>query len=161
MNFVVHPMQVQMAHQYACAAALQGKFLEFKHAFWEKGFGPYAASGGKDTSSLGEDNIRAFAPSLGLDVGKLVIDANDRGCKDRVEADMQELGKLHVNGTPTLFVNGQHIGGGLGKEALQKIVDEKLKIARASGVPGASYYQREIYGKGERVFRSKNEKRKP
>ena len=161
MNMVVHPDAVQLAHQYTCAAAKQKKFLEYKHAFWEKSFGAYAASGGKDRASLGEGAILQYAPSFGADAAKLKADANSAECKQRVAEDMAELAKFHVNGTPAFFINGKHIGGGIPKPAFQQIINEKLAIAEASKVPGAEYYAKEIMGKGVHEFRSKRDAAKP
>ena len=156
MNMVVHPQQVQMAHQYGCAAAKQGKFVEFKHAFWEKGYNAYAAN--RDVSALGPDNIQKFAGEMGLDVAKLKADAESQDCAKRVADDMAELEKFHVNGTPGFFINGKFIGGGIPKPQFKKIIDEKLKIAEASGVPASEYYAKEIYGKGVKEFRSKKQR---
>jgi hypothetical protein len=157
MNMVVHPDTVQLAHQYTCAAAKQKKFLEYKHAFWEKSFGAYAASGGKDRASLGEGAILQYAPSFGADPTKLKADANSAECRQRVAEDMAELAKFRVNGTPAFFINGKHIGGGIPKPAFQQIINEKLAIAEASKVPGAEYYAKEIMGKGVPQFRSKRD----
>jgi hypothetical protein len=155
MNLVVHPQQVLVAHHYGCAAAKQKKFLPFMNAFWEKGFGPYASSGGRDLSSLGEDNILKFAPAIGLDVGRLKTDANSDACKQRVAADMAELDKFKVNGTPGFFINGKFVGGGIPKDAFKQIIDEKLALAAKSGLSGAAYYDQEIAAKGLKKFRSK------
>ncbi|MBS1120600.1 MAG: oxidoreductase [Deltaproteobacteria bacterium] len=155
MNMVVHPQVVQDAHLLGCAAAKQKKFLEYKHAFWEKGFGAYAASGGKDKASMGEENILKFSAEIGLDPAKLKADAHGPECTKRLEEDQAELAKFRVNGTPAFFINGQFVGGGIPKEAFKQIIDEKLKVAQASGVSGAEYYEKEIRGKGEKQFRSK------
>jgi protein-disulfide isomerase len=157
MNMVVHPDTVQMAHQYSCAAGKQNKFIEYVHAFWEKGFGAYAASGGRDRAALGEDNILKFAGEMGFDTQKLKADANSAACKQRVDEDQNELRKFRVNGTPAFFINGKHIGGGIPKQAFKKIIDEKLEIAEKSGVSGAEYYDKEIMGKGVPQFRSKRD----
>jgi protein-disulfide isomerase len=157
MNMVVHPDTVQMAHQYSCAAAKQKKFIEWKKAFWEKGFGAYAASQGRDKAALGEDNILKFSGEMGFDVNKLKADANSSECKQRVDEDQNELRKFRVNGTPAFFINGKHVGGGIPKPAFKQIIDEKLAIAEKSGVPGASYYEKEIRGKGLQQFRSKRD----
>ncbi len=157
MNMVVHPDTVQLAHQYSCAAAKQKKFLEYKHAFWEKGFGPYAASGGRDRAALGEDNILKLAGEIGLDANRLKADATSAACKQRVDEDMAELRKFRVNGTPAFFINGKHIGGGIPKPAFKQIIDQKLAIAEASKVPGSEYYAKEIMGKGLTQFRSKRD----
>jgi predicted DsbA family dithiol-disulfide isomerase len=156
-NMVVHPQVVTDAHHAGCAAAKQGKFAEFKNAFWDKAFGPYAASGGKDQASLGADNIMKIAQGIGLDAAKLKADMDGPECKAQIEADMAELAKWHVNSTPTFFINGKTINGALPKEAFKQAIDEKLKVAEASGVSGADYYEKEVVGKGEKQFRSKVE----
>jgi protein-disulfide isomerase len=154
MNLLVHP-PAQAAHQYSCAAAKQQKYLAWKDAWWSKGFQPYAQSGGRDQSSLSEDNILKFSGELGLDTAKLKADANSNECKQRIADDAKELEKFHVNATPGLFINGTFISGAIPKDEFKTIIDEKLKIAQTSGVTGAAYYDKEVMGKGLKQFKSK------
>ncbi len=154
-NLVVHPQQVQRAHLAGCAAAKQGKFAEYYAAFWEKAFAPYAAA--RDPSKLSEEAIMSWAGGIGLDVAKLKTDMDGQECGALIAADAQELGKFQVNSTPTFFINGIHIGGALPKEAFKQVIDERLKIAEASGVSAAEYYDKEVIAKGVPQFRSKGE----
>jgi protein-disulfide isomerase len=158
-NMVVHPL-ARPAHLASCAAAKQGKYKEFKDAFWDKGFAVYAASSGGDQSALGEDNIVDIAKGIGLDTARLKKDMVSAECTARVEADMAELAKFHVNATPMFFINGKPVSGAQSKEAFKQLIDEQLKIAEASGVPGADYYAKVVIAKGEKQFRSKVD-RKP
>jgi protein-disulfide isomerase len=151
-NMVVHP-PAKPAHLASCAAAKQGKYKEFKDAFWEKGFLPYAQS--RDPSKLGEENILAIAKDLGLDTAKLKTDMASPDCEARIKSDMDEMTKFHVNATPTFFINGKHVGGALPKEGFKQIIDEQLKKAEASGVPANEYYDKVVLAKGEKQFRSK------
>jgi protein-disulfide isomerase len=146
-HMVVHPQQVAAAHLAACAAARQGKFLPFYKAFWEKAFEAYVAQ--RDPSLLGEDNVYKIAAAAGLDVGRLKADMP--ACQQVIAADEAELRKFRVTGTPSFFINGEFIGGGIPKEAFKQYIDLKLAIAERSGVPGAEYYEREIRGKGEKA----------
>jgi protein-disulfide isomerase len=155
MNMVVHPALVQLAHQYGCAAAKQGRFAAFHHAFWKNGWEPYASASGRDTTSLQEGNFLAFAGALGLDTARLKVDANSDACKQRVAADMTELEKFKVDGTPAFFINGTHVGGGIPKAAFKQIIDDKLKEVAASGIAGADYYEQSIMRTGVKQFRSK------
>jgi protein-disulfide isomerase len=155
-NLLIHP-PARPAHLASCAAAKQGKYLAFKDAFWDKGFGPYAASGGKDTSSLEQDNIVKIAKEIKLDAVKLVADMASPECSQRLETDMAELQKWHVEATPTFFINGHFVSGALPKEQMKEIIDAQLKIAEASGVPGADYYDKVVLAKGEKQFRSKSD----
>jgi protein-disulfide isomerase len=155
-NMVVHPQVVTDAHHAGCAAAKQGKFAEFKNAFWEKAYGPYAAQ--HDQSKLGAENIMAIAKDIGLDTAKLKTDMDGADCKALVDADMAELAKFHVNSTPSFFINGKHINGAMAKENFKQVIDQQLKVAEASGVT-SGYYEKEIMGKGEHQFRSKMDKK--
>jgi protein-disulfide isomerase len=152
-NMVVHPQAVTDAHNAGCAAAKQGKFVAFKDAFWDKAFKPYAAQ--HDASKLGADNIMAIAKDIGLDTAKFKADMDGADCKAHIQADMAELAKFHVGSTPTFFINGKLVVGAVPKEGFKQIIDEKLKVAEASGVPGASYYDKEVMEKGVKQFRSK------
>jgi protein-disulfide isomerase len=152
-NLVVHPQVVMTAHKAGCAAAKQQKFAAFKNAFWDKAFGPYAAN--RDPSKLGEENIMAIAKEIGLDTAKLKTDMGSPECEARLQSDLSEMTKFHVNATPTFFINGKFIGGALPKEQFKKIVDEQLKAFEASGVSGADYYDKVVLAKGEKQFRSK------
>jgi len=151
-NMVVHP-PAKPAHLASCAAAKQGKYKEFKDAFWEKGFLPYASA--RDPSKLGEENIMVIAKGIGLDTGKLKTDMSSPECEARIQSDMAEMSKFHVNATPTFFINGQHVGGALPKEGFKQIIDAQLKKAEASGVSGGDYYDKVVLAKGEKQFRSK------
>lgn len=152
-NLVVHPQLVTDAHNAGCAAAKQGKFVEFKRAFWDKAFLPYQQA--RDPSKLAVDNIMAIAKDIGLDTGKLKADMDGPDCKAHVQADVAELQKFHVNSTPSFFINGKPLNGAMPKEGFKQVIDQQLKVAEASGVPGASYYDKEIMGKGSKQFRSK------
>ena len=154
-NMVVHPQVVQQAHLAACAAAQQKKFLEFKEQFWEKGFNAYAQS--RDPSKMGEATIMAIAGDLKLDMAKFKADIAGPECQARLQKDMAEMEKFHVNATPAFFINGQLIIGGMAKEQFKEMIDQKLKAAEASGVPAKDYYQKEILGKGEKKFRAKKD----
>ena len=156
-NFVVHPQSATTAHLAACAAWEQKKFMEFKDAFWEKGF--TAARQTRDPSKMGEENIVSIAKGVGLDVAKFTADMKGEKCKKLVDNDMAELSKFGTNATPSFYINGQPYSAGLDVSAFKKVIDEKLKQAEASGVPADQYYQKVVIEKGEKKFRSAKEKK--
>ncbi|HRC56369.1 MAG: thioredoxin domain-containing protein [Myxococcales bacterium] len=151
-NFVVHPQSATTAHLGGCAAWEQKKFMEFKDAFWEKGF--KAARQSKDRSKMGEENVLAIAKEVGLNVDKFKADMNGDKCKQLIERDMAELSKFGTNATPSFYINGQPYRSGLETAAFKVVIDQKLKEAEASGVPGKDYYQKVVIEKGEKKFRS-------
>ncbi len=152
MDMVVHPDVATKAHLATCAAAKQQKYKAYKNVVWEKGFMAYAQS--RDPSKLGEQNLIALAKETGLDTAKLTTDMNGQDCQGLIAADMQELSKFKVTGTPAFFINGKFIGGALPKEGFKQIIDEQLKVAEASGVSGADYYEKVVLAKGVPQFKS-------
>jgi len=156
-NFVVHPETAMPGHLASCAAAKQKKYVEFKNAFWAKAYTPYAESAGQNKAALGLENILKIAGELGLDTKRLDVDMKGTECQALIASDMAELEKFQVSSTPTLFVNGTHVAGALPKRAFEKLIDEKLALAAKSGVSGADYYEKEIFGKGEKKFRAKKD----
>lgn len=145
-NLVVHPDRVTLAHKAGCAAGKQQKFVAFKNAFWEKGF---------KVGKFDEETVMGIGKDIGVDVEKFKADIAGQDCQAHLDADMQELAKFRVNSTPAFFINGKFLGGAMPKEQFKQIIDERLKIAVDTGVPGADYYAKEILGKGEKRFRSK------
>jgi protein-disulfide isomerase len=144
---VVHPQQVMQAHLTGCAAAKQGKFADFYNAWWDRAYKEYQDK--RDPSFLGEENLNKIIADVGLDAGR--VKSDQQGCEQVLQSDEEELRKFKVNGTPAFFINGEFVGGGIPKEAFKQIIDKKLQVAQASGVPGASYYEQEIRGKGEKA----------
>ncbi len=151
-DLVVHPQVATDAHLAACAGAKQGKYKVYKNAIWEKGFLPYAQA--RDPQKLAKENLLAIAKEAGLDADKIAADMTSAECKANVDGDMAELQKFKVNATPGFFINGIFIGGAMDKAGFKKVIDERLKIAEASG-NASNYYDAEIMTKGEKQFRSK------
>jgi len=151
-DYVVHPDVAMDAHLAACAAAKQGKYKAYKQLVWDKGFLAYAES--RDPSKLAKANLLVLAQTAGLDGKRLQADMASPACKELVAADMAELEKFHVDGTPAFFVNGKMIKGALPTAAFKEIVDEELAAVTASGVPAADYYDKVVLAKGEKAFRA-------
>jgi protein-disulfide isomerase len=152
-NMVVHPQIVMKGHLGGCAASKQGKFVEYRHEWWEKAFAPYAAA--RDPSKLGEDTIMAIAKDLKLDEAKFKADMNGPECQAQVNTDMQELSKWHVNATPSFFINGRVFSWTGSPDSFKSAVDDELKKVEGSGVACADYYQKQVMDKGEKEFKAK------
>jgi protein-disulfide isomerase len=154
MNMVIHS-QVQLAHQYGCAAAMQGKFRVFERAWWDKVWAVYATN--RKAELLAEPNLKKVAAKAKLDVGKLASDANSPACEQRIADDRAELSKFRVQATPTWFVNGRHQAGARPKDQVRAVIEERLAVAVASGIPGADYYAKEVMAKGVSQFQSSSQ----
>lgn len=157
-NFVVHPDTATNAHLASCAAWEQKKFMEFKDAFWEKGYNAYRSS--RDPSKMSEGNIMEIAKAIpGLDMTKFAADMKGEKCKKLVENDMAELTKFGTNATPSFYINGQPYSQGLDVQAFKGVIDQKLKEVESSGYTGSNYYQDVVMAKGEKKFRSIKDKK--
>lgn len=81
----------------------QGKFWEMHHTI-------YANWGGENQGGFSGPRMQAFAESIGLDVNVF----NECFSANKYQAEIQadfDLGKqMGVNGTPTVFVNGEPAG---------------------------------------------------
>jgi protein-disulfide isomerase len=151
-NLVVHPQQVQKAHLAGCAAGLQGKFVQWQNAWWEKAYKAYQQS--RDPSKLSEEAFMAWAPSIGLDPAKLKADMDGQTCQQAIANDAAELRRFRVGSTPSFFINGHYSAGAMDIGSFKQIVDRELKIAEASGVPASEYYDKVILAKGEKQFKA-------
>jgi predicted DsbA family dithiol-disulfide isomerase len=152
---IVHDF-VAKGHLGGCAASKQNKFNEYRHAWWETAWTAYASSRG-DKNKLGDESIDKIASDLHLDMTKFKADINAADCNQRIQTDMAELQKWHVNSTPSFFVNGVHFGWDGDPHSFKAAIDEKLKVVEASGVKCAEYYEKEVMEKGEKKFRSMKE----
>jgi protein-disulfide isomerase len=152
LNMLIHP-EAKPAHLASCAAAKQGRYQQFRTAFWDKGYGQYVAT--KDPSMIDETHVVAIARGVGLDTARLKTDMAGAACADQLKHDMDELAAFHVNSTPTFFINGKQISGALPKDQFHQLIDEQLAIVARSGVPAASYYDQVVLATGEKQFRSK------
>lgn len=117
----IHP-QADLAAQAAEAAGVQGKFWEMH----DKLFDNQDAWVGRSDA---EDIFIAYAGDLGLDTEKFKIDIASDAVKDAIRDDKRSGNQALVEGTPTLFLNGNKINNPRSYDKLrQAIRDEAAKI---------------------------------
>lgn len=96
-----HP-DAMLGARAAYAAQQQGKFWEMHDTLFARG-----------RAGFDPDKLRVMALGLGLDVDKFEEDLVSEAAKAAIEADIALAGKLGVDGTPKLFVNGRVLDGGV------------------------------------------------
>ena len=90
----IHPHALA-ASAAAEAAALQGHFWEMHETLFHR------------QHALEDDDLRAYAIKLGLDLARFDSDRSGEPVLERVRRDMQSgLASGEVRGTPTLFIDG-------------------------------------------------------
>jgi len=109
-----HP-QAQISAQAALAAHQQGKFWQLHDLMFA------------NRNALSRKSILGWAGSLGLDMKKFEADLDSEATKKVVARDLSDGEKAGVEGTPTVFVNGQRYNGELDLGSFKTVLDAELK----------------------------------
>ena len=94
----VHP-HAQLAAEAAEAAGAQGKFWEMYDTLF------------MNQQALGPSDLLAYADDLGLDGPRFSRDVQEHRFLPKVRRDFMAGVRSGVNGTPTIFINGQRWNG--------------------------------------------------
>src|SRR5271154_3034847 len=109
----MHPF-AELAAEAAEAAGAQGKFWEMHDAIYE------------NQESLGEEMLEELAQKLKLDINRFNSDIEARKFKEHVKKDFLGGAKSGVNGTPSLFINGERYDESLDEETLIKVIQDSF-----------------------------------
>lgn len=105
----MHPLAM-LAAKATEAAALQGKYEEMYHGVYDEWQSWAVAPDGKQTSD-DEQQARAvfdgIAQRSGLDLAKFHQDMDSPQVQQQIDRDIADGEKAGIEGTPTIFVNGQ------------------------------------------------------
>lgn len=113
-----HP-QAALAAAAAIAADKQGKFWPMHDALFAH------------RNDLSRPAIIELAKQNGLDIKKFQSDWDSEETRETVIRDVQDGDRVHVEGTPTVFLNGQKFNGQITADALGAAIDEELKSKAA------------------------------
>lgn len=110
--------RAQLAHQAALAAGEQGKFWEMHDLLFA------------NQQHAQRDDLIEYAGRLGLDLDRFRRDMDSDRIKQVIEADKADGRQLHVNGTPTFYVNGREFSGNTPLADLKRILVAEQRRAR-------------------------------
>lgn len=74
--------------------------------------------------------LRSLALAAGADAASYDACVQSQETADRVKASIVQGQSLGVNGTPTLFVNGRRVVGGVSIDSLEAAISNELEFAR-------------------------------
>ncbi len=115
MNFPLgHWPTSEAAARAAVAADRQGKFAAFHHALFES------------QEHQAEADVRKVAQAVGLDMKKFEADWKDPAVAALVKAQHDQGLKVHLESTPTIFINGREYMGAPDPTWLAEAIDEEL-----------------------------------
>ncbi len=115
-------------HPHACAAAQAAECANRQGAFWAYGSRLFA-----NQRSLERDDLVGYARELGLDVSAFESCLDDPTMTDKVRADAAMGMEIGITATPTFFVNGYMVKGGLHPAVLGPVLEGIAAHAQASG----------------------------
>ncbi len=101
----IHP-QAFIAAEAAEAAGAQGRFWPMHDSLYEH------------QDDLTPEGLAVYAEQLGLDMERFVREVNDQTYARRIKHDFQAGVMSGVNGTPSLFINGERHDGERDVQAL-------------------------------------------
>ena len=113
----LHP-GARKAHEAARCAGDQGKFWAYHDVLFA------------NDSDSSPQRLKAYAQQVGLDVAKFDQCVQSGKSKDLVQKDVEEAGRLGVNGTPAFFINGELLSGAQPLENFVRVIDRELARAR-------------------------------
>ncbi|MCY1012974.1 thioredoxin domain-containing protein [Nannocystis pusilla] len=109
----MHKM-AEPAHRAGIAAQNQGKFWEMHDLLFA------------DKTKRSDEDFKAYAQQLGLDLVKFERDYNDAATAQRVKDDMAECGKMEVRGAPGFLINGRLMSGAQPIDRFKAVFEEEL-----------------------------------
>lgn len=116
----------------------QGKFWELHDKIFE------------NQRAIEDADLEKYAGEVGLDLNKWKECYKNQGPKDRIMADQRVSVTLGARGTPAFFINGRFLSGAQPFPAFDKLVEEELAKAKASGTPKGEYYDKVVVAKGKK-----------
>ncbi len=111
--------QADLAAAAAIAAQKQGKFWPMHDAMF------------MHSDDLSRKTILSLAKHNGLNMERFESDIDSTAVRETVVRDVQDGDRAGVEGTPTLFVNGQRYNGQIALVALKPVLDAQLKQGTA------------------------------
>lgn len=109
--------QAALAAAAAIAAHKQGKFWPLHDAMFAH------------RQDLSKESIAALAAKAGIEMKRFQADWPAKETLNAVMRDMQDGDRAGVDGTPTVFINGQHYHGSLELEPMRAVIEGELKKA--------------------------------
>jgi len=113
----LHP-GARKAHEAARCASDQGKFWAYHDVLFA------------NDSDSSPQRLKAYAQQVGLDGAKFDQCVQSGKAKDLVQKDIDEAGRLGVNGTPAFFINGELLSGAQPLERFVAVIERELERGR-------------------------------
>jgi protein-disulfide isomerase len=115
MTYAMHPKACQAAAASICATEMGADFWNFHDDLF------------KMQRNITEENLIKLAQKYDLETEKFKNCLSSEQVKNDIQADIEIGKKIHINGVPTIFVNGRKLKRWRNPRLLQKIIREEIK----------------------------------
>jgi protein-disulfide isomerase len=113
----MHPQAIPAA-EAAAAAREPGKFWQMHDKLFE------------NQRQLSDGVYTQLAKDVGLDLAQFEASRKSGKGRARIQEDQAIAGRVGVDGTPTLFVNGERVVGAVPFDTLKAAIDRQLQLAK-------------------------------
>lgn len=133
-------------HKNAMPAAIAAECAHEQGRFWEMHDLLF-----ENQRALEPDDIEGYARQAGqIDMAAWRRCVEQKTPEAKIEADQKMATGFGARGTPSFFINGRFLSGAQPAASFEKLIDEELLKARASGLPRSAYYDIAVVEKGEK-----------
>lgn len=126
LQFVFRHFPLTESHEYAEIAAEASEAAAAQGKFWQMHDTLYSHQDDLDVEHLYE-----FAQMIDLEMDRFYSDLKNHTYEERVQSDFRSGVRSGVNGTPTLYINGQRYDGPVDKRVLMQALQEAEETAQA------------------------------
>lgn len=122
-------------HRYACKAAWASVCAQQQRRFWA--FHDLAF---KNQHRLRDENLRAYAGAVEMDLDQFDACMRDRSVAAAVYADGEDGKAIDIHGTPRIFIDGQLYRSGTSAERMAAAIERALGRSAAEARAGAQAF---------------------
>jgi len=132
-------------HNRAKPAAKAAECANEQGKFWEMHDEMFA-----NQRQLEDAQLESYAKKIGVDMGRWSGCFKGDKYDAQIDGDQRQANALGARGTPAFFINGRYLSGAQPFAAFQRVIDEELKKAKASGIAKKDYYAKAVVEKGQK-----------
>jgi protein-disulfide isomerase len=124
--FVFRHFPLSEIHEWAELAAVSSEAAGQQGKFWEMHDFLFGIQ-----DELGPDTIARAVDSVGLDIQRFAKDLQATRCRERVEKDLDDADELGLDGTPSLFFNGEPFREAVDFNSMSRVVAGIIRVKAA------------------------------
>lgn len=112
-------------HPLACEAARAGVCAQLQDKFWS-----FHDELFRNARSLTMGSIRDVARGQGLKMEDFESCMNDSSTEEQILKDVAQAEKIHIEGTPSIFINGKKLADWRDRKFLKAIIEDEIDKSR-------------------------------